>query len=56
MAQPKERELKYEDCSSAFAEEGLLAILLSAPENIEKTAEKLTPEDFSLAVFRKAFR
>jgi DNA primase len=54
-AQPKERDLRYEDNSSAFAEEGLLAILLSAPECIEKTSEQLSPDDFSSPFLGRLF-
>lgn len=46
-AQPVQRELKYSDVASAKAEEGVLAILLDAPELIKAAGEKLSETDFS---------
>lgn len=53
--QPKIRSIRYDNIRSAMAEEGLLQMLMKAPELFEKTGT-LTENDFSAPVLGKAYR
>lgn len=54
LAQPKERQLRYENVRSGIAEEGVLRLLLTDPEKIASCP--LSPEEFTSPVLGKMYR
>jgi len=54
-AQPKARELRYENVRSAMAEEGLLAMLLNDSQLIGQASVRLKPEHFSSETLAKTY-
>ncbi|NLG53675.1 MAG: DNA primase [Clostridiales bacterium] len=52
---PASRELKYSHPKSAFAEEGLAALLFAYRDLIPKAAEKLKPEHFSSELLARLY-
>ena len=55
MAQPVQRELRYENAVSALAEEGLVAMLMAEPERIEAAAARLAESDFSSGLLGRLY-
>lgn len=53
-AQPKDREIRYDNVRSAVAEEGVIRLLMLEPSLIKHTSA-LKPEDFSSPFLRKLF-
>ena len=53
-AQPKDREIRYENVRSAVAEEGVIRLLMLEPSLIKHTSA-LKPEDFSSPFLRKLY-
>ena len=53
-AQPKDRSIRYENISSAAAEEGVVRLLILDPELI-RSAEDLSGEEFSSPFLRKVY-
>ncbi|MDO5783786.1 MAG: DNA primase [Eubacteriales bacterium] len=54
-AQPRERNIHYDNVKSARAEEGLLALLFSDSSLAEEMRDKIAPEDFSSPVLGKIY-
>lgn len=56
MIQPEERELRYENPTSAVAEENLLAAALGDRKMMEYASARVAPEDFSSDFLAKIYR
>lgn len=53
---PASRDLKYGNPKSAFAEEGLISLLMGRRELIPKAEEKLLPEHFSSELLSRIYK
>lgn len=54
-AQPKQRQLRYQDPRSAMAEEGIIALVMADPALIDQI-HGLLPEDFSSVLWGNVYR